>query len=31
MEIGLAKGRKTMDKRNYIKERESKRELKEYK
>jgi SsrA-binding protein len=31
MEIGLAKGRKTTDKRNYIKDRETKRELKEIK
>lgn len=30
LEIGLAKGRNTMDKRNYIKDRETKRELKEY-
>jgi SsrA-binding protein len=28
MELGLAKGRKSIDKRNYIKERDSKREMK---
>jgi SsrA-binding protein len=30
IEIGLAKGRKAVDKRNYIKDREIQRELKEY-
>jgi SsrA-binding protein len=29
MEIGIARGRKTADKRNYIKDRESRKELKE--
>ena len=30
LEIGLAVGRKDFDKRNYIQERDSKREMKEY-
>lgn len=29
LEIGLAKGRKTVDKRNYIKDRDTKREMKD--